>query len=209
MYTLQCIDPTKNIIIKNNKMALNPNRFLTERVSLSAKKLTYFYLLPTELLNLLLLYVSLKDVILFLADIEPFRSRSNNNEFLVTLWKNKISTIVPPTGQIFKKIETIVEFEKIFISNTDMIKWLAERGFNKRLFNVIGDRKYLNVIFLGAVGGRQKELMAEIFSKAGDIYLDFGQALRIAKLRQYNDIIDILKDELRKINSNSIYLTMY
>lgn len=170
----------------------------------------YFDLLPTELLNLLLLNMSIKEVILFLADIEPFRSRSNNNEFLVTLWKNKVSTIVPPAGQIFKKIETIVEFEKIFTSNTDMIKWLAERGFNKRLFNVIGDRKYyFNAAFLGAVGGRQKELMAEIFDRVGDTYLDFGQALKIAKLRGYNDIIDIFKDELRKTNSNSIYLTMY
>ena len=70
---------------------------------------------------------------------------------------------------------------------------------------------YFNNALFGAIHGRQKELILELFDsdRAYNYSFDFGQALKIAKNYNYADIIDILKDELRKINSNSIYLTMY
>lgn len=152
----------------------------------------YLSLLPTDLLQLLLLYFSSRELLAILPqlkDIKKIDRLIHSNVFWLKIWRRDISTFgLLPNNPYEKYREIFSELVRLTNKNPK-ITYLAENGYDILLSPLLSNLDDYNFAMRNAAEGGHTELVKSLLDKGA---YNYDQAMARAAYGGHIDIVELM-----------------
>ena len=171
---------------------------------------TYFDILPTDLLSILLLQFNSSELLSILpklARINDFQKLFSSLQFWKILWKRDISSIVPPpesANEIYIDYLVILRTVTDIMDTIKLLEFLIKGGYDILLYNVLSNEFDYSTTLILAARYNRKEIVKKMI-ELGQI--DLNYALREAVRAKNVDMVKFLLNQGAK-KSDAFYIAL-
>lgn len=170
--------PKQTSVKLTSPKKLSPKSTRLERVSLPyiEPKLLYFSIVPTELLTLLFMHLTMDELYTLLPQIafDPnFARLFNNSQFWNYIWKRDISSIVEPNANtprdIYLLYKTIISMLYSYVEKKSKILYLSTAGYDKLLYPIVDTVSDYNIALIRAIPHEYLPIIKEMINRGADV----------------------------------------